>query len=75
VKVTAETITDEQILQLQEDTAELTGKHNSATVIALARPAGRDRRAQHKRESDALRMRCARETCAAMWNARHGAKP
>lgn len=69
--VTAETITDEQIRELQESSVELTGKYPSYTVIALAKPVGRDRRAKYKIDRDAKRYLDARISCAAAWNARH----
>lgn len=72
--ITAETITDEQILQLQDETVELFGRFPPYTTIALAKPTGRDRRVAYKRERDARRYQDARVSCAALWNARHGAK-
>jgi hypothetical protein len=75
MKVTAETITDEQILQMQEETVELLGRFPPCTTIALARPVGRDRRAQHKVARTRKLYLAAREACAALWNARHGDEP
>lgn len=69
--VTAATITDAQIEQLQDETVELAGKYPECTVIALAKPSGRDRRAQYKRDRDAKRYEAARIACAALWNRRH----
>jgi hypothetical protein len=72
-EVTAETLTDEQILRMQDDIAEVTGTNPSYTTIALAHPVGRDRRAQYKRDRDAKRYLAARETCARIWNERYAA--
>lgn len=72
-EVTAETLTDEQILRMQDDIADVTGTNPSYTTIALAHPVGRDRRAKYKRDRDAKRYLAARETCARIWNERYAA--
>lgn len=76
MKVTAETITDEQIRELR---SELLGESNNqftsetdATGMALY---DLDKFPPHLRK-DALIVRdIAREQCAAAWNARHGGEP
>jgi len=76
MKVTAETITDEQIRHLRSVLIKESGNQctsdTEATGMALSDP---DQCSLSIRGDAKIIRAIAREQCAALWNARHGEKP
>lgn len=69
MRVTAKTITDEQILEIEDDTA------TSPSMRWECQVARRDPRLRQRANKTAARVAAARSAVAAAWNARHGATP